>query len=245
MSDANFTFCVDYERFVEAERALYLGEANNLVAFTLGQVGRYLRFLEIIYKRYKCAAYALSEKWEEYIELLNSGKELTDEDHQKFLMSWQDTESLHLEIESFFLFSNILLGKIGQCIERFFGQGQRCSLGSHRKLCKNIDSYMDQKDLVILDSWLEMADNLESSVTEYRDKSIAHFKNPRALYGTTFSKEGKAGILTTMLYPKESDTQSISQDVNEVYELIHRYCEGFQLVIKSNRGKSVFAKNAA
>ena len=245
MSDANFTFCVDYERFVEAERALYLGEANNLVAFTLGQVGRYLRFLEIIYKRYKCAAYALSEKWEEYIELLNSGKELTDEDHQKFLMSWQDTESLHLEIESFFLFSNILLGKFGQCIERFFGQAQGCSLGSHRKLCKSIDSYRSQKDLNILDSWLEMARNLESSVTDYRDKSIAHFKNPRALHGTSFSKEGKAGILTTTLYPKKSDTQAISKDVDEVYELIHRYCEGFQLLIKSNRGKSVFAEDAA
>ena len=55
------------------------------------------------------------------------------------------TGQLHLEIESYYLFSKIMLDKIVHALEFYFGQGRKKSLDSHDGLVKNSASYVARK----------------------------------------------------------------------------------------------------
>ena len=54
-------FVKRFEDFAVAERALYSGDDNNLVGTSLGQVGRYLRFLAIAERRYVQVTHEVAE----------------------------------------------------------------------------------------------------------------------------------------------------------------------------------------
>src|SRR5262249_60032967 len=123
---------------------------------------------------------------------------------------------LHFEIEICLLFAKILLDKIAQFIEDFFGVARGASLRSHDKWCKAVKEYSQAKGLEMPAGISETMDRLRSVVADYRDKQITHFQNPRAFHVTHITREGATQIGTTALDPKDSDKWSTSPAVGEV-----------------------------
>src|SRR5262245_52367091 len=110
--------------FVVAERERYEGDDNNRVAFSLGQVGRYLRFVEIAKFRYQAVNEEVVGRFRREIDkaAANPGtRELTAEEVAEFETGSRLHLLLHFEIESFILFAKTLLDKIAHCIEDLYG----------------------------------------------------------------------------------------------------------------------------
>ncbi len=120
--------------FVIAERQRYEGDANNRVAYSLSQVGRYLRFVEIARARHKAVSDQVVVRFRRMISetAANPGtRELTAEEVADLEKDSQLQVSLHFEMESVLIFAKILLDKIAQFIEDFFGIIRGSSLRSH------------------------------------------------------------------------------------------------------------------
>ncbi len=235
-----------FTAFIAEERMRFAGDNNNRAAFSLVQVARYVRFVGHVYSRYDEIAQVVDARFKKISQQMRANRDMTEAEQADALDGWKYDVLLHLEVESFFLFTNILLGKIAQCIEDYFGPAQGLTLASHKKMCKNIKAYATDKGLNLPIDWVEKAENLRTTVTNYRDKHITHFKNPRALHGTSFSLDGGVtGMTTFMLYTKESDSQTTSHKVGEVYEDISGYCNLFLELIHMNHDYSRYAGNAA
>ncbi len=147
-------------------------------------------------------------------------------------------EILHLETESFFLFAKIALDKIARCIEDYFGSARGLSLRSHDKWCKHASSFTNVKTLDLPDGLSDTIIKLREWISDYRDKQISHFQNPRAIFPTYISAEGSTQIGITFLNPKKSDQQEKSPEVDEVYNKLETYVRQLIELITSNRSRS-------
>ena len=230
-----------FEAFAVSERNLYSGEDNNRVGLALAQVGRYLRFVAITEDRYLQVSREVAKKFWESIEATKgqSGtRTLTKKEIAELEEDGRRSLSLQYEIESFFLFSKILLDKCAQFVEDYFGDGRSLSLKSHRKWCKVLNEYVKAKELHVPDEMPDLMEALLVEVGEYRDKGITHQRNPRTMHGTSIYRDGEARITTTTLYPKTSDRSFTSPVVATVTELLEKYIACLLQLIEQNRERS-------
>jgi hypothetical protein len=96
--------------------------------------------------------------------------------------------SLHLDIESFYLFAKILLDKIARSIQFYFGEARGRSLDSHDSLTKNINLYVRDKELPdVSEDLLKEISALKSDICDYRDYVISHQKGTGIQRKTKFS----------------------------------------------------------
>jgi hypothetical protein len=146
-----------------------------------------------------------------------------------------------MEIESYFLFVSILLDKISQCIEDFFGVSRSLTLRSHDKCRKNLAAYTAAKGLAVPSNMVSLAESLYLQVTAFRDKRITHLRNPRATHATMFHPERGAQMAVLALYPKETDLQQNSPSIPELRNEIEQYVSMFIDLISNNRVKSRYA----
>jgi hypothetical protein len=97
----------------------------------LAQGSRLTGFLEVSSPEYDDAAALLHAQRAELDELLRSGGEgsrslLPEED--ELWSEWSHTQLLvHLRIETYYVFATMLLDKLGQLIETYYGQGRSVS----------------------------------------------------------------------------------------------------------------------
>lgn len=230
-----------FSEFIGCERGRYLDDDNNRVAFSLSQIARYLEFLQIIKSRYDDVAQqavALTLARIENAKQHPGERPMNAADVRELESHRQLQVLLHLEITSFFLFAKILLDKIAQAIEDFFGQVRSASLQSHDKLCKNILVFAQGKGLTIPDGLSDLVAALRQEIADYRDKEITHFRNPRAVHATSFSSAGDAHVSTVFLYPKSTDNQSNSPDIAGVHQRLDTYVDYIIALIATNRSKS-------
>ena len=233
--------------FVMSERRLYGTHDNNRVGFSLGQIGRYLRFVEIARSRYLPVSKTVAERFRKTMEEARQNlgtRELIPEEIAELEKEGQLHQLLHFEIESFFLFAKILLDKIAHFIGDYFGQAHGVSFRSHDKLCKGIDQYLKEKNLQIPSGMKNTMVELRSLVADYRDKQIAHLQNPRALHVTQIAANGAAQIGASTLYPNEKDKFSSSPSVEHVCAVIEVYMSQLESLIEINRSKSRYKLGA-
>lgn len=227
--------------FIVAERELYNSHNNNRVAISLGQIGRYLQFVEITRSRYILASKEVAEQFRKRVEEARqkSGKrKLTPAEIADREKEGQLQQLLDFEIESFFLFSKILLDKTAHFIGDYFGQAHGISFRSHDKLCKGIAVYSKEKQLQLPEEMKDIMVELRSLVVDYRDKQITHLQNSRALYITYIDANGGAQIGTSALYPHQNDKHSASPPIEHVFSTIDAYMIQLEMLIKMNRVKS-------
>jgi len=227
--------------FVVSERNRYDAHDNNRVGFSLGQIGRYLRFVEIAKSRYLSVSREVAERFKKKMEdaCMNPGtRELNPEEIADLEKDGQLHQLLHFEIESFFLFAKILLDKVAHFIEDYFGKAHGVSLRSHDKLCKAIEQYSKSKNLVVPPGMNDSMVELRSLIADYRDKHIAHFHNPRALHATQISANGGTQIGISTLYPNDRDKFSSSPAVEHVCSIVELYMKQLETLIETNRNKS-------
>lgn len=231
------TFC----DFIVSERDSYEADDNNKVAFSLMQISRYLRFVDIIYNRHAQAnesCVAATRRRMEEAKQQSGTRTLTSEELDQFHQEAEMIELLHLEIESIFIFVKIALDKIAHFVGDYFGAARGVSQRSHDKWCKSASNFAREKDIQLPSQLLSSMEWLQRNVADHRDKQITHQENPRTLFATSFGGYEGAQIVTLYLYPRDSDAQTESPRVNDVVAHLDAYINQLMDLIASNRAKS-------
>lgn len=127
------------------------------------------------------------------------------------------------------------MDKIAHSIEFCFGPVRRRPLDSHDGLVKNFASYAAAKGLTVPEGFEEAASSLKKDISDFRDYEIAHEKSPRRMSGTGFSPDGRTTLISTMIYPRETDQQVSSKVVGDLLKQIETYIELLIELIRTNR----------
>jgi hypothetical protein len=147
---------------------------------------------------------------------------------------------LHLEVESFYLFATVLLNKIADFLEDYFGQARGCSLRSHDQSRRSYEKFAKDKGLTFAKELVDSLEGLQTTVVHYRDKQLAHLVHPRVLKETAFDKLGNSKIVQAYLHPKETDRLIPSPKIHDVMQDIDFYIRQVIELITANRTKSCF-----
>ncbi len=230
--------------FIDRERGRFDIEANNRFGSAFGQVSRYLTFMTLVIGRHHSTVAAFQEAvraeddgWGRRTkgEPIN----ITPLNDRVRELVWQ----VQLDVESFYLFAKILLGKVANAVEFYFGPGRRTCLESHDKLRRHLRAFAEQKGLTLNPGFVSQAENLQQTVVEYRDKQVEHQKNPRTTHVLGYETGGPIQMFSTKLYPTERDGQVASTDVSVLEEQLCAYLEKVIEFIEANRGCTVLKVN--
>ena len=230
--------------FIITERDRFENRDNNRFAVSFSKLTRYYEFLRIILERYGEAGRRFLENTKEAQALTKPGhQEVTRELAQVMAESWPLTTRLHLEIESFYLFAKILLDHVARNFELYFGQVRKRSLDSHDDLVRNVAAYATALALTLPDGFMDAAAVLKRDISDHRDYEIAHEKSPRTMHATTFSGK-RTSIASTKLYPKETDKQVETEDLETLLERLDAYLLQVIDFIAINRDKACLKAEA-
>lgn len=229
--------------FILTEIEHYDDRDVNRFSASLWQATRYYDFLQLIIKRYRIA----SRNYEAHARrmmatTLDESSSATSGEVAGLIEAGQARYTrLHLEIESFYMFATILLNKIANLVEDYFGQARQCSLISHNELRKSYKKFANEKGITIPKELGGNLERLQTTVVDYRNKQVAHLRNPRVLKGTAFDKLGNSKIVLGYIYPRETDKLLSSPKViDDVMQDIDFYIRQVITLIKTNRSKSRF-----
>lgn len=227
--------------FITRNRDKFADKHNNMFAFSFGEIRRYYEFLEVISSRWARieAEYVSGVRYMMEIGKNSPGTHLMTADewalHEK---SRKQSTTLHLEMESYYLFSKIMLDKVARSLEFFFGSTRGLPLDSHDDLTKNLAKISEQKELLLTKELLGLIPSLKKTISDFRDQQIAHQKSPRVTRGTLFAANGSTKMMLSMLYPKESDVQAESVGLLDLKTLIDLYLDEVVRVLKTNFAKT-------
>lgn len=227
--------------FITSNRNKFADKHNNMFTFSLGEIQRYYEFLEII-----------SGRWErieaEYVagvrHMMEMGKKnpgshvMTTDEWALHEESRKKSTLLHLEMESYYLFSKIMLDKVARSIEFFFGATRSLPLDSHDDLTKNLTKIAEHKGLLISEELLWLIPRIKKTISDFRDQQIAHQKSPRVARGTMFATDGSTKMMINMLYPKETDIQSEGVNLSELRVLVDQYLNEVVRFLEANFAKT-------
>jgi hypothetical protein len=105
---------------------------------------------------------------------------------------------------------------------------------------EGFEKYVESKRLLVPPNMKAKGAALLEGVVEYRNKQVTHFNNPRMLHATIIDADGRAQINKFPIYPKPTDVQVESPQIEELALQVESYVSDFVLMIKSNRDKSKF-----
>jgi hypothetical protein len=153
-----------------------------------------LNYLRIIAHDYEIANEAFMAHVDWQREKFNSGtREMTADEIEEKFKRRQASQTLHLRIDTFYVFAKILLDQVGPLIEACFGQGRATSLERHSKLTRNLEEYAQQRGLTSVPQELTQQMNDLGDVVEYRDIWITHDASPRTVKSTIYDPRGIPG----------------------------------------------------
>lgn len=206
---------------------------------------RYLKFLDFIVERHGPPSDALRARMDNSTHLIIGTPppfmvELVE--HQRQL------DLAHLDIESYYLFSKILLDWVARWVEYHYGQGQKASLDSHDQLTKNIEMYAAQRGLTpVPDALLTAMRTLKKDIADYRDYQIAHPKNFRAVQGTSVGPKGPTMGLgyVNAYFPGRDPLAVHSRPLTDLAQDLWDYFALLTAYLTENQDKAVFERRPA
>ena len=213
---------------------------NNMFVCSFCQILQYLEFLNIILKRHKRVTKIYLQKRKIFQKSIQEHRNETLTKYQ--LKLWDELRIkhplFHLDIESFYLFSKILLDKVSRFIEFYFGKVRRKSLDSHDKLAKNLSDYVKAKGITLPKGFEKTVNRLKKEVSDYRDKEIAHEKSPRTIKGISLSDEGQVSIFSARLYPTDRDSQAQTNNLLDLLNDIDLYLGYVMELVLCNKDRT-------
>lgn len=227
--------------FIHQERNRFSDRRNNSVAFSFGQITRYHNFLQIILQRYKEASkdfIANTKQLQEHAK--NGGGTMGNEMQAIWETSLTLTDDLHLQMESFYLFSKIMLDKTSQAVEHYYGNERGISLVSHHKLSQCFPEYTKMKGLSNPSEFLlNLIAELQEKICDFRDDIITHMNNPRSMKATMFQFDtGETWISEHKVYPKDGEIQNQGLAPTRLIKALEQYIEEMINYIRQNKDKA-------
>ena len=226
--------------FVWLEANRFSSKHCNMFLSSFSQIVTYREFLNIIMERHKKVTKDYLKKskiFQKYIHEQRSGT-LTKSQLKLLEERRRKHPILHLDIESFYLFSKILLDKVARFIEFYFGKVRCKSFDSHDKLVKNLSDYVKAKGINLPEEFEKTVNRLKKDVSDFRDKEIAHEKSPRTIRGISFNDKGQVGIFSTQLYPTDINKQTQTKYLTDLLCDIGLYLDQVMLLVRCNKNRT-------
>ncbi len=225
---------------------------GNILALTWGECLIYLQFLEIIYQRYE-------NSYKQFLDISEQQKVICSEHKDG---SWKPDENelqlmdvsrnlitqLRLDIESFLVFTAVLLNKLTNFPKSYFQQSilRSVKCGSHHKFWKTIqtsDKLTNPPPREILANVKWMQEN----VIDFRDHLIIHTLKTdqierQLIKGFTYHPEKGCTIMSAVLYPDVDVGEPKQYQSVELQNVIDKLKEFVPQVLKfyrSNKGVSI------
>lgn len=225
--------------FIAKHRDRFSVEHSNVFAFSFSKVTRHWHFLEIIFQRYVEASAAFIANTKAMQALMRPGTHpVSPEQAALHSKGYNLTAAVHLEIESFYLFSKILLDEIAHTIEYYFGPVRGAPLDSHDDFTKNIQKYATNKGIILSDGFADAIMELKNRISDFRDSQIAHEKSPRTMRGTVWGPDGYVRMASNKLYPKETDRQADTESLDGLKVALEDYIGRVIGLIEANENKT-------
>jgi len=146
--------------------------------------------------------------------------------------------ALELSIESYYLFAKILLDRVADFIEYYFGPARGIGLDSHDNLHRKIEEYCQAKDLKLRRQLLQRAEEMRRAISDVRDYQIAHEKSPRTLRAMAFGGAGNVEMQISRLFPREGEVPINTEDLAVLSRRLDAYLISVIRFIHENRDKA-------
>lgn len=209
-------------------------------------VARYRKYLDIILSREADAA-------RDYVKTLADLRavepcpigEMSDEMRQALDDGDKARPLVQLEIESFYLFANILLDSVARALDKYF-RPRRPPMPSficHKDLVKRFEEHRRLKKITIPLDFIENATALKDKVSEFRNEDITHDKRINRVTAMGITRDGKVTIIaTSSVVPQEvidNHPQSSTVHVGELIQLVDAQVAAAVEIVRNNRAKRV------
>ena len=151
---------------------------------------------------------------------------------------------VHLEIESFYLFSKILLDRTAQLMHWWFADTRMArgiSIQRHSQLVDHLGQLIVAGQLVVPEEILDLARTLQAQISDYRDEEVVHDAK-HAFPATLWTAQGQAKIVKVRLGgAKGAFNASESEHVDELSDARRRYVGLAMQLLTLNRDKAKLA----
>lgn len=211
----------------------------------LGQITRYVRFLEMLHDRHRANSDAFVLQMEQMHSVLSKSGEITAEQAEYLQICNAKQSVVELDIESYYLFAKILLDRVARFVEFYFGPARNLSLDSHGKMTRNFGRYAADRGLHSCERVDERLRSLKVDISDYRDYQIAHHKNPRTIRGLLFHPDEGVAIVATNLYPAPEEKQVQSVPLAKISDDIDKYLEEVISLLCDNRDRTILRRDQA
>ena len=224
----------ELRKFIDIVDA-YLGgqtQAINVFHTSVSTWSEYALYLDCIYRRIKGdhqklqAAYQAIQKAGEG---LPNHHALTTEEIAAFQEFATQQLQVKLDIESFIIFSDILLDRLVYFFTYYFRpiggiqdrSYHRFITSSRARLAeKSLTEPCEQLFIAFLEKILPSLEWLQVNLGDYRDDFITHKKRPRALRVLTWQLDKLPQIQTSNIYPRPDEEPKVSPEIDELNEHI-------------------------
>ena len=213
----------------------------------IGLCSRYHAFLEVIVRRYEDAnaEYQVFSRraMEQMRESPGGTRRLTAAEIADQARWFEVTLTLHLEIESFYQFSKILLDRLADVVYLYFGEPRPSKGSSHSRLVTAAGfERLCREHAVAGDAVLPLLTDLHTRVVRHETDVIEHLLEPRSTPGTSSGPLGRAAISMGLVAPDPAtstfDTR-MTEDPAALLTAIDRYITTIAGFLEANLEKSV------
>ena len=225
----------------------------NLLNSSLGAWLRYYGCLQEIRRRYEEANVPYMEAVQRELDAVKKdtvepgqpvSREVTQQEWQEMQRTTDLGVKLHLEIESFHVFANILLDRIASTFRYYFWWK---SDWNHWQLTTNLENICKKKSLVVPShELLRLPGQLQDKIVSYRNKRVEHVEEPRVQFATSWGPDRKTKIMPTFLYPTAEEAeehQKPTEDLDEILALLNAYIVAVLDFFDTNGDKSILPPN--
>ncbi len=200
---------------------------------------RYLHFLQIIRARYEAVNplyMAALERWHSHN--WSGPRTMTSEELLEQQRMGDLGVELHLEIESFHVFANILLDRIADTVRYYFWRKPKWS---HHQLKLRFHKICASRSLTKKPTNLsEMFSRLQP-IVDYRHDWIVHTSDPNLSHATAWGPNKKATILPSVAGKAIVEHQP--EDLDTLFSDIDSYITAIVEFFKTNIDKSVLGNS--
>lgn len=237
----------EVREYIEKERNFLETKDGNYFAFLVGEVVKYINYLEFIRPRYLRLSHIcikiFRERQEQMMKTAPGSHIMTAQEVQDMFRSKVLQTKLHLEIESIFLFCNVLLDRIAAVTSYYFGPGKK-QWNSFDAMQQHLVSYCKNKKLTVPnDLMMNSMVWLFKNVAVFRHEQLAHKHtkdyNTRLIHGTGWNTEDREAFLSLgLLYPRDNESApEVVIKPSLIYKNMEIFVREWIKFLESNRNR--------
>jgi hypothetical protein len=150
---------------------------------------------------------------------------VTNDDLRRMEIGRRLSVSLHLRIETFYVFAQVALDALVALVDLLRGPSQ-ISLGRHRHVLRNLNRAVDAGELPeIPDELKALINAVTERIKDYRDDYVAHVRELRQLKATGFQLDTDAAYVQIgIVAPREGEKVNVqSESPSELLALLDAY----------------------